>query len=165
MMIGSMGISPSPQLSPKRGSPAVPTRKRRHYRGIVDRIWRIARNRRLEAPLHIGELCRIASVSQRTLRNAFHVVHGVTPYRYLRALRMKEARQALVSPGPAGLTVTQVATRFGFFELGRFAVEYRLTFGESPSATLRRSSAPAAPRAMPRASPHSNVEVSCGVPQ
>jgi AraC-like DNA-binding protein len=54
---------------------------------------------------------------------------------------MREARKALLQPDTGGATVTRVAMQFGFFELGRFAVEYRLTFGESPSVTLRRSSA------------------------
>ena len=37
-------------------------------------------------------------------------------------------------------TVTDAAMRFGFRELGRFAVDYRAAFGESPSETLRRAS-------------------------
>jgi transcriptional regulator GlxA family with amidase domain len=40
------------------------------------------------------------------------------------------------------VTVTEIATGFGFVELGRFSVEYRKMFGESPSKTLQRSSSP-----------------------
>jgi hypothetical protein len=35
-------------------------------------------------------------------------------------------------------TVTDIATRFGFFELGRFPVRYRQRFDEKPSETLAR---------------------------
>src|SRR4051812_41616528 len=88
--------------------------------------------------LHIADLCNIASVSPYTLYRAFRRIHGSTPYRYLRALRMSEARKALLVSCADEVTVTEVATRFGFLELGRFAGEYRRSFGESPSATLRR---------------------------
>jgi hypothetical protein len=36
------------------------------------------------------------------------------------------------------ITVGEVAGKHQFLELGRFAVMYRATFGESPSATLQR---------------------------
>jgi AraC-like DNA-binding protein len=60
------------------------------------------------------------------------------PKRYLLLRRMHLARRALRQTAPDPTTVTDIATRFGFWQLGRFAVEYLSLFGESPSATLRR---------------------------
>lgn len=111
------------------------------HRHIVARIEGVARAH-LDDPLHLTVLCRIASVTEHAVRNAFRHVYGATPSRYLRELRMQEARKALLAPNSGDVTVTQVAMRFGFFEIGRFAVKYRQTFGECPSATLRRSSTP-----------------------
>ena len=36
-------------------------------------------------------------------------------------------------------SVTELATRWGFFQLGRFATEYRKRYGECPGDTLRRA--------------------------
>jgi AraC-like DNA-binding protein len=41
---------------------------------------------------------------------------------------------------PPDLTITQVAMSWGFSHLGRFSEKYRVHFGESPSAMLRRRS-------------------------
>ena len=92
-----------------------------------------------DKPLYIDHFCRAAGVSQRTLRNAFQAIYGSSPYRHLRTMLMGEARKALLSPVRSTQTVTEVAMHFGFLELGRFSVEYRRAFGESPSATLRRA--------------------------
>jgi transcriptional regulator GlxA family with amidase domain len=112
----------------------VPTRQR--YQQIVDRFEEIARAN-LENLKGLADTCQALAVSQRTLARALRAIHGTTPSRYLHALRLSEARRAL-RDGPSE-SVTQVALRFGFHELGRFAVDYRAAFGESPSDTLRHS--------------------------
>jgi AraC-like DNA-binding protein len=38
-----------------------------------------------------------------------------------------------------GAIVKQIAARFGFAQFGRFSVDYKALFGESPSVTLARA--------------------------
>ena len=94
----------------------------------------------IEEPLHISALCRTLEVSERTLRKAFHKTCGLAPCRHLRMLRLSQARRALLCADAEFVTVTEIATCFGFGELGRFSVEYRQVFGECPSRTLHRAS-------------------------
>jgi AraC-like DNA-binding protein len=54
-------------------------------------------------------------------------------------LRLSQVRGALLSARGQLVTVTEIATDFGFAELGRFSVEYRKVFGESPSETLHQA--------------------------
>ena len=92
----------------------------------------------LDNPLTIGALSRSVGVSERTLRNAFADVHRESPKRYFFNERLRRAQQALSDERCTETTVTAVATQYGFFELGRFALKYKAMFGESPSHTLRR---------------------------
>ena len=88
--------------------------------------------------LYAAELCAAAGASDRTLRACCQEFLGMSPIRYLWLRRMHLARRALRVADPAATTVTEIATNYGFWELGRFSVAYRSLFGESPSASLLR---------------------------
>jgi AraC-like DNA-binding protein len=88
--------------------------------------------------LHLTDLCAAAAASDRTLRILCQEHLGMSPTRYLWLRRMHLARRALRMADPTTTTVTEIATSYAFWELGRFAVAYRSLFGETPSATLRR---------------------------
>ncbi len=89
-----------------------------------------------ERPIRPGELCAALAVGERRLRRLFAVVYGETPNQFLRCHRLRLARQRL-QDGQED-RVTDVGMRYGFFDLGRFASQYRALFDELPSETLRR---------------------------
>lgn len=80
----------------------------------------------------------MAGVSVRSVQIAFRRAYGITPSAALLACRLRHARLLLRSAGPA-TSVTQVALDCGFYHLGRFSLQYKRAFAESPSATLRRA--------------------------
>jgi len=86
----------------------------------------------------VADLCRVAQVSERTLRYAFHDELDLSPLAFLRRLRLHAARRDLMNAEDTLHRVTDVANRQGFLELGRFAADYRRLFGELPSETLAR---------------------------
>ena len=90
-------------------------------------------------PVYLAEVCAAVGVSERTLRACCQEQLGMGPIHYLWLRRMHLARRALLSASSDGFNVTGIAANYGFWELGRFAVEYRALFGESPSLTLKRS--------------------------
>ena len=90
-----------------------------------------------DRPLHMRELCMAIGVSERTLRLYCADSLGMSPGRYLRLRQLRLTRAALRNPDSATTSVAEVARRYGFGELGRFAGMYRAVYGEAPSATLR----------------------------
>lgn len=94
---------------------------------------------------HVGEavslpmLAAHAQVSVRTLTAGFRQHRGTTPLAALRDRRLAHVRAELQRNGAN--SVTEVALRYGFNHLGRFAAAYRKQFGENPSATAIHGSA------------------------
>jgi AraC-like DNA-binding protein len=78
-------------------------------------------------------------VSVRSLQEGFKRHLGTSPMAYLRAVRLRHAHQELREADPALTTVTSVATRWGFANLGKFAAAHQATYGEKPRETLFRA--------------------------
>jgi AraC-like DNA-binding protein len=92
----------------------------------------------LTEPITVVDIIQAAGVSGRALFKHFRRSIGSTPMRYLRDARLERVRQSLLNATP-GEHVRDIAARWGFDHMGRFAHDYRRRFGESPSATLGRS--------------------------
>lgn len=92
-----------------------------------------------ERPITIGEIAEAAGVSTRALFEGFQRFRGTTPLAKLRAIRLERVHAELKAGCPSSC-VTDIALKWGFVHLSRFAQMYRSRYGELPSQTLRRSS-------------------------
>jgi AraC family ethanolamine operon transcriptional activator len=131
-------IEAIPAAVDAHGADTVAARRR-----LVDRACALMQARPDQPPTML-ELCAQAGASPRKLGYCFRDVLGVSPARYLRALRLNAARRALKGAGDPKLGVQDVAARLGFWHFGQFAADYRRQFGELPSHTLEAGRADAA---------------------
>jgi AraC-like DNA-binding protein len=88
-------------------------------------------------PWTVTELAAEVSLSVRSLQDGFRRSLDTTPLAYLRRLRLEKVHDQLAEAEPGSVRVTEVAARWGFVHLGRFAAAYRSEFGERPSDTVR----------------------------
>jgi AraC-like DNA-binding protein len=63
----------------------------------------------------------------------------VPPKAHLLGVRLNGVRQELQGGDPSLMKIAEVANRWGFWDMGQFAAEYRRLFGELPAETLKRS--------------------------
>jgi AraC-like DNA-binding protein/tetratricopeptide (TPR) repeat protein len=85
----------------------------------------------------IADLAEAAGQSGRTLQRQFRAFLGKTPWAVLSDVRFEAARRELLRGLPE-TKVMDVALRHGFSHYGRFSVEYRRRYDETPSITLKR---------------------------
>lgn len=91
---------------------------------------------RLGAPIGLSDMELVSGLSRRSLQYAFLKQYGCTPMQWVREQRLLEVHRLLRKAGPAQ-TVTSIALKCGFANVGAFAGIYRKRFGELPSARLR----------------------------
>lgn len=106
-------------------------------RRLVERARELMLSRPDE-PMSVLELCQQVGASRRKLSYCFQDVLGISPAKYLRALRLNAARRALRNNQDPRAGVQDIAARLGFWHFGQFALDYKRQFGELPSETLKR---------------------------
>jgi AraC-like DNA-binding protein len=86
----------------------------------------------------VTDIARAAGTTSRTVQLSFRRHLDTTPMAYLRGVRLERAHRQLRSLGPDdGVSVTEVAARWGFASPSRFGRYYRAAYGVTPGHTLR----------------------------
>lgn len=119
-------------LPPQVDTSELPSLERR--KKLVDRACELMMGH-ADEPLSILEVCSRVGTSRRKLNYCFQDVLGTTPVKYLRTLRLNSVRRAL-RQAPAGASIQDIASHWGFWHLSQFAQDYKRLFGELPSHTL-----------------------------
>ena len=88
-------------------------------------------------PITVADLCQKLNISRRMLNYCFQEVLDTNPVQYLRTLRLNGVRRELREGAGSPQAIRDIAGKWGFWHLSRFAGEYRALFGELPSDTLR----------------------------
>ena len=96
----------------------------------------------MHANLHLSltmiDIAEAIGVSERSLQLGFRRFRETTPAMYLRRIRL-DAVHAELCLRENQLPVHEVALKWGFAHMGRFAAQYRATFGIYPSQTVKRT--------------------------
>lgn len=92
----------------------------------------------IQQPICSDDLERIAGVSKQKLSKAFRERLKLSYNSYIRYYRLKCIYQEL-SLAKDKKNITNIAMKWGVNHLGRFSIEYKQQFGESPSDTIRKS--------------------------
>ena len=83
----------------------------------------------------LDDLAREVGLSRAHLARQFTAAFGSPPHRYLRALRIEQAKRALAT----GTSVTEVCLDVGFESLGTFSSTFQRHTGYSPRQWQRET--------------------------
>ena len=108
------------------GGNATDDRAALRKHALIMRRFHTVVEEHLDQTLFLPELCRAIGVSGRNLQVCCREQLGISPKRYLLLRRMNLARRALRESAPLATTVTEIATRFGFWQLGSVEIHREL---------------------------------------
>jgi len=95
----------------------------------VERVIR-AMHANLGDPITIDDMARTAMFSKFHFSRMFQRVTGISPGRFLSALRLQEAKRLLLS---GSLTVADISYLVGYNSIGTFSSRFRMSVGVSPT--------------------------------
>ncbi|MCC5987205.1 MAG: AraC family transcriptional regulator [Pararhodobacter sp.] len=89
-----------------------------------------------ESDISVSDLAKLSGTSVRSLYESFRRFRQTTPMEVLRNCRLDRARMDLLDNNSSE-SITDIAVKWGFNNVGRFSALYRRRFGELPSITKR----------------------------
>ncbi|NMO00706.1 AraC family transcriptional regulator [Gordonia sp. TBRC 11910] len=107
---------------------------RRVLQAVLDYI-----EEHIDEPMSMADLAGVAGMSTRSLQRAFRDELSTSPTAHVQNLRLDRVHEQLTATDSGEASVTDVAYRWGFTHLSRFAAAYRARFGEPPSETVKKS--------------------------
>lgn len=105
----------------------------KHIRRAIEFIHANAKT-----PLSVEDIAKACHVSVRSLQFGFARFHGLTPFGYLKQVRL-EGVHADLCAAEAGQSIASIARQWQFLQPGQFALEFRKAFGATPSQVRRTS--------------------------
>lgn len=105
-------------------------------KAVEQAVYRVIRSMResLGEPLTIDDLARTAMFSKFHFSRIFQRVTGLSPGKFLSAMRLQEAKKLLVS---TSLNVIDISHRVGYNSVGTFSTRFTSSVGVPPT-TFRR---------------------------
>lgn len=100
---------------------------------VVERVLCNMRQR-LHERLTLDDLAKTANFSKFHFARMFRQVTGVSPRRFLYALRLEEAKRLLLL---TSLSVAEISYQVGYLSVGTFASRFTASVGVSPAAYRR----------------------------
>ncbi|MBB4294124.1 AraC-like DNA-binding protein [Rhizobium leguminosarum] len=110
---------------------SVPSPVPRHVKRAIDFM-----HEHIAEPISLAEIAVATNVSIRTLQQGFRQFRNTTPMSHLRELRLAAVHCDLLDSRLKS-SISDVAAKWGFTHLGRFAAEYKKRFGHLPSEALK----------------------------
>ena len=93
---------------------------------------------RRDSQSHVLTLARAAGVSERTLHRLSWKYFQMGPKRYSKIRQLNLVRRAIRQSHSTPVNITDILSEHGVTEFGRFAIEYKALFNESPTETLQK---------------------------
>lgn len=90
----------------------------------------------IDGTMSISSLTEKYDINIRTLQQHFKDLFGFTPKQLLLLLKLNLAHQDLKNGKKGEITVSRIASKWGFKHFGRFSSYYTNLFKQSPSSTL-----------------------------
>lgn len=87
--------------------------------------------------ISLADIASAVFVTPRALQYMFRKHRDITPTEYLRQVRLHQAHLDLLAGNQDTTSVSEIARKWGFAHLGRFASHYRQLYDQSPHVTLR----------------------------